>query len=424
MALPGVYTTVKDRFYALSRTNIPIGPKIVVLGKRSTADGTGDVVDLDPYNLQDEKNVVTAFGYGSDIHRAFLELLSAGATRVTVVALPSDTEFDYATGTISSANFDAAYDDDETLFEVAMAAVESAEPDIFIPYGRGSSPGEWTDPATPDFNADYPYDDDYSTYFGFYADNSSTVEYSFAKKIIDRVAEINENTHPCLAVMGIKPYIGTTESMTPGQVSSHMALTNLVDKEDITESGFFLAVVQGEVKPVGYPTAFGYANAACTFAGSLAELDSWSSPTGKPLYNIDQIRYKLTNTLKESVSALGVIPVSLNLRRQPVWVDAMTFSKEGSDYARVTTIRIVNDATNMVRQTAAKFIGEVASTENRNSLETAITSGLRGMQQVGALLASDFIVTYDEANNKAIIDLVLTVAFEIRTIEVRVSVLL
>jgi hypothetical protein len=47
MALPGVKTIVKDRFYSISRQDTPVGPRICVIGTRTTADGTGNVADLD-----------------------------------------------------------------------------------------------------------------------------------------------------------------------------------------------------------------------------------------------------------------------------------------------------------------------------------------------------------------------------------------
>lgn len=412
MALPGVTSTIKDRFYALSRTNIVTGPRIVVLGKRTTDNLTGGVPDLDPYDLQDEQAVITAFGEGSDIHRAFLELLAAGAPRITVVALPADTVFDYDNADLQSDDFDAEFPDGD-LFDAAFAAVETAEPDVIVPYGRGSHPNEWQDPATP---SDDPDD------FGFYADNSSTLTDSMAVRIGDAVASINANTHPCLAVLGIKPYVGTAENMTPGQVATHLALPNLVSKEIIPSDGIHLVVVQGEVRPVGYPAEFGYANGACAFAGSLALLEAKSSPTQKPLFNVERLRYNATATTKEALIAKGVVPIGINLARNPIWVDAMTFSKDGSDYERITTIRIVNDAIALVRGIAQKFVGEVASLENRNALETAVTAGLRGMQIAGALMAADFVPTYDPLNNTVIIDLALTPAFEVRNIEVRVAI--
>jgi hypothetical protein len=44
------------------------------------------------------------------------------------------------------------------------------------------------------------------------------------------------------------------------------------------------------------------------------------------------------------------------------------------------------------------------------------------MQQIGALLDSDFTVSYIPAENKAIVDLVLTPAFELKNIDVQVAI--
>jgi hypothetical protein len=55
-------------------------------------------------------------------------------------------------------------------------------------------------------------------------------------------------------------------------------------------------------------------------------------------------------------------------------------------------------------------------------METSITSSLRGMQQLGAILDSDFNIRYIAEENKALIDLVITPAFELRNIEVQLSV--
>jgi hypothetical protein len=55
-------------------------------------------------------------------------------------------------------------------------------------------------------------------------------------------------------------------------------------------------------------------------------------------------------------------------------------------------------------------------------METSITASLRGMQQLGAILDSDFNIRYIAEENKALIDLVITPAFELRNIEVQMSV--
>lgn len=415
MALPGVSTIINDRFYTISRTDIPIGPRIAVIGRRTTADGTSGISDVDPYNAANEAAVITAFGAESDLHRAYLELVSGGAQRITLIALPSDTTFNHISATISSSSYSGS-----DLFDDAFEAAESIRADIIVPYGRGSIDSDWDDHATPAT----PGNEE----FGFYADNTAVGANSWAKKVADKCATITSNSHPCFGVLGIKPWLGNTDTsggMTPAAVSSHLSLTNLPDHEtQLGNNGIYLSIVATEVEPIGYNDNYdlGFANGACTYAGHIAQLDSWSAPTGKAIFNVSKIRYNPTRTQQLALVNKGVVPVALNFNRVPTWVDAQTFGKATSDYIRLTTLRIVFDAVLMVRQISQQFIGEGTTQAVRNALETAITAGLRGMQQLGALLASNFAVTYVANENKAEIELVLRPAFELRNVEVTVSV--
>ena len=84
MAIPGVKTLIRDRFYSVSRQDTPVGPRIVAIARRSTANNTGSVADLDVVRVTNEADVITAFGDGSDAHRAYLELVLAGAGRIYI----------------------------------------------------------------------------------------------------------------------------------------------------------------------------------------------------------------------------------------------------------------------------------------------------------------------------------------------------
>ena len=125
MAIPGVTTLIRDRFYSVSRQDAPVGPRIVTIARRSTADGTGGVADLDVVRVTNEADAITAFGSGSDAHRAFVELVTAGAERIFVVPLPSNTVFDHSTGALTS--------DGTSIFDTAFVAAEAVIPDIIIP---------------------------------------------------------------------------------------------------------------------------------------------------------------------------------------------------------------------------------------------------------------------------------------------------
>jgi hypothetical protein len=417
MALPGVQTIIKDRFYTLSRTDLPVGPKVLAIAGRNTADRTGGVPDYDPYRATNEKSVIEAFGEGSQAHRAYLELASGGAARIFIVALPKGTtDSDIAsTSAVTIAGDGTDHDHGAHIpLDRSFEAAETELPDIIVPWGRGGHPLDWESPATPGNDPG----------FGFHADNTTTPGNSLAKRVADKCAEISGRSHPVFAVLGIKPFMSTVESMTATDMASHVSLANLVSRDaaDFGENGMYIDIVATELKTVGYPTGFGYSNGAAVYAGFLSQLKSWSAATQKVVFNVTAIRYNPTRPQQESIIDKGVCPVSLDFNRAPIWVDSPTFAKTGSDYARQTTLRIIFDGINVVRNVAQGFIGEGATLQQRNALETAISAALRGMQQAGALLSSDFNVQYVPADNKAIIDLILNPAFEMRNIEISVSV--
>ena len=429
MALPGVKTVLKDRFYTLSRTDIPAGPRVLAIATRTTADGTSDgsnaVFDYDPYYATNEKAVIAAFGEASGCHRAYLELVSGGASRVYIVALPKGTTDANIQSKVAVTVTGDGTDHNHGShipFDKAFEAAESAQPDIIVPWGRGGHPLEWEETATP---GDDPE-------FGFYADTTSTAANSMVKRVADAVAEITDRSHPCFAVMGIKPFVddsdtgrSTTGAMTASQISSHLALANMPSREasGMGDTGPYVSVVASEIQPLGYDlSTFGYSNGAAMYAGFIAQIVSFSAPTGKIVYNVQGLRYNPTRTQADSVSTKGVVPVALDFGRVPVWVDGVTFGKSTSDYVRLSTLRIAFDAVQLVRRIAQGFIGEGATVANRNALETAISAALRSMQQAGALVASDFIVSYFPAENKALVDLVITPAFELRNIEIQVAI--
>jgi hypothetical protein len=420
MALPGVKTVLKDRFYSISRQDTPVGPRIVVIGKRNTANNTGGVADLDVIQIVNEADAITAFGDSSHLHKAFVELVSGGADRIYMVPLPA-TSLIIQGGVSTQADIKLA-DNTTSIFDDAFNAAEAAQPDIIVMWGRGGHPYEWDlQGATPNASTT-------DTDFGFYADDTTTVLKSMSYRVAQAVKVINENTHPCYAVMGVKPYVGagaTNEVMTPGQVATHLALTNLPSSAGdsvLAEVGRFVTVIATELQSAGYPTAWGYANGASAYAAALSRMASYVSPVNKVVFNIAKLRYNGSRTSLTSLSDKSVNSVILNFNRAPIFSDGLTLASANSDFTRLSTLKIVNEAALLVRQVCQKFIGEASTIQTRNSMETAITSALRGMQQLGALLDSDFTISYVAAENRAIIDLVLTPAFELKTIDVSISI--
>lgn len=408
MALPGVRTTILDRFYNLARTDLPGGPLIALVAKRSTATSS-TAPDFIPYYAISEQDVITQYGEDSQLHRAYYEVTTAGATNVALIPLPSDTVFNQNNATLTSATYS-----DINVFDEAFSAVESARADIVVPWGRGSNTYDWDDYATPVATPGG------NTEFGFYADNASVEANSWAKKIADKCSEITTNSYPIIAVLGIKPILGA-ETPTPSQTNTGLSLATLVDREGFT-TGSFINVIAVEYKPVSAPTAWGYSNGACLYAALISRLDSWRAPTGKPVYNSAQLRYNPTRTQALALTNKGVVPVMFDFQRVARWVDATTFAPAVSDYTRLSTVRIVFDAAKLVRNVAQNYIGEGMSVAMRNAFETQISSVLRGMQQLNAINHSDFRVQYAPSENKALVDLAIVPAFELRELIITISV--
>ena len=406
MALPGVRTTILDRFYNLSRTDLPGGPLIAVIAKRSTATSS-EAPDFVPYSPVSESDVITRFGENSQIHRAYYEITTGGATTITIIPLPEDSVFNHTTATITSADYPTI-----DVLDEAFAAVESSRADIVVPWGRGSDSTDWDDVATPATpgNAEY----------GFHADNSSTLANSWVKKVADKCSEITTNSHPLFAVMGVKPIAGP-EVLTPSQIASGLAFSNLVGKDSVS-AGSLVSVVTTEVRPLNSPSSWGYSNGAGTYAALIARLESWSATTGKPVYNVDRVRWLPNRTQADTLGTKGLVTVQRDFQNNAYWVDGTTFAPTNSDFARLSTLRIIFDAVKLVRRVSQNYIGEGMSIQTRNSFETQISSNLRAMQQLGAVNHSDFRVQYAPSENKAYIDLALVPASELREVIITISV--
>lgn len=406
MASPGVRTTILDRFYNLSRTDLPGGPLIAIIAKRSTASSSA-APDFLSYFPTSEQDVITQFGENSQLHKAYYEVTTGGATYIALIPLPSNTVFNQVTATLTSASYSV------DPFEEAFASVESVRADIVVAWGRGSNTLDWDDvatPATPGGNTEY----------GFYADNSASGGSSWLKRVADKCSEITTNSYPLIGVIGVKPFAGS-ENPTPSEISAGTTYTNLISRDSFT-SGSLVSVVASEIRPLSAPSSWGWSNGACLYAALISRLSAQSATTGKPLYNVDRLRWAPNRSQADTLGNKGLVCAQLDLLRTPRWIDGTTFATTTSDFVRLSTVRIVFDAVKLIRKVSQNYIGEGMSIQMRNAFETQISSSLRSMTQVGAINSSDFRVQYAPSENKAYIDLALVPAFELREVIVTISV--
>jgi hypothetical protein len=465
MSLPGVRAQLMDLYSALRYRADISTPRVLCIGRKLS--GTANLYD--PAKYTDESAVIAAFGTNSELHKAWYELVSAGATEIYLEGI----------------------DDSEDRFEElekAYATAETALPDVMVPYGQGT-PIDGTQPtdgayadisvsgsielvddeshtfAGNTFVVDYPYNVSavvvYSndatpiayTISTDYTFDSETgvvtrvttgtipdtaglevlVTYSYSSDYANQLATWCERFTdlgiPCIGVIGCQPLakdVGDEDDyINEARKQSEIAilLEDLPDRETaLAERGKFISIVLGETKFVGQDADWGFNNGACPYAALIATLAVQSAPTNKPIYNVNTMRYTFSRSQLETLVDLGIVPVNIDFYDRPIAVDATTYAKNGSDYWRLTTVRIALEAVKQVALVASKFIGEGATLERRNALETAIRGVLQNMKVAGALNDADFHITFYQLTNSATVDLLLTPAWEIRTITETVTI--
>jgi hypothetical protein len=165
-------------------------------------------------------------------------------------------------------------------------------------------------------------------------------------------------------------------------------------------------------------TPFGSADGVAQYAGYVASLPSYVSPTNQIIGGV----YPAFTLSKSQLEALlGMRYVTMKSNR--CITEAITSAAPGSDYELLTTVRITYDAMDVVREVADPFIGKGNTIQNRNAMDAAIQRGLQAMVDAGALRRYDFTIKSDP-NQQSLgivdIELILVPVFEIRYINVTV----
>lgn len=166
------------------------------------------------------------------------------------------------------------------------------------------------------------------------------------------------------------------------------------------------------------------ANGQASYAGMVSSLAPHQSPTNKSIPNATRSRFTLSNSQLEALQASRYVALRTKTGRNPVICSAMTAAAPGSDFVRLTTVRITFAAMDVVRDVCDPFIGQPNTAASRNAMEAAITKGLHSMVEVGALRKYAFTVT-SSPNQQVLgiidIELLLVPVFEIQTIRTTVK---
>lgn len=245
--------------------------------------------------------------------------------------------------------------------------------------------------------------------------------------IYDGVTDTGNNGVP-----DVYGFIATTDRLPAVNPADGRVITD--SRGNFVDIGAYISVVAtwgkitGDVATALYPV-YGYYNAplAAVYAGLISRLDSASAPTNKVVNGVVPLREL---SLSQANRLTGARFVSMITKpRGLVVADAMTGAYNisryyKSDFTRLTTVRIVHDALNVVRLIADPFIGEPNNAATRNALDVGIGEGLQKLRSLGFLEDFDYSIVSTPAMRvlgEVLVDMVLVPAFELRKIRVKIA---
>ncbi len=435
--LPGATVEITDLGLRISKP--PAGPKVILLGLSTSTEAAA--TPFVPYSVNDSSITYAytkfkdADGTINELCKAMMEASSGGTTNIELMnILPS------ASG--ASIDDDARYG----YLGTAYTTLFNYDVDIVVPIGANLNSSTLTGDRSFGYQlANFCYDStaNNNTAIGVIGVTAPTTSASGTPTL----AEVETWVAGLEAYTNCASYDGTTDTIGDGVADNYRYWANTSGDMpassggDITDAkgnyidiGAYISVVAGAIRSINeagvdvYPTLGYYnSNGAAAYAGLIASLSSQSAPTNKVVNGIAMQQY-LSLSQANRIAGARMVPI-ISKPKGVVAATAMTGAYNisqyyRSDFVRLTTVRIVHDAVNFVREVADQFIGEPNSAPQRNALSTAIEQALKAMQLSGALRRYDFNVyatATDQVLGRATVELELVPVFELTQITVYVA---
>lgn len=164
-------------------------------------------------------------------------------------------------------------------------------------------------------------------------------------------------------------------------------------------------------------------NGSTGYAGMISVLPLDQSSTNQPI-NIPTPMYELTNYQLGKLTQKGYVTFKQSYTQGFVVTDGITMAPATSPFRRLSVTRITNAIEEVIRAAAEPFIGKQNHLANRNSMQTAIKSGLDKLK--GRLIEGyTFKLQLDPASTKlgiVNIDYKIVPIYEIREVRNNITV--
>lgn len=237
------------------------------------------------------------------------------------------------------------------------------------------------------------------------------------------------DTKPCVdtSLAGIKDYAEHLVNISNIYLMKDQAGNVITDDDNNPiDLGRFISVVAGP-NPLYTNKNLGkyYGSSAVAYTALNSILNPQSAPTNKKMVGTKGIKFRFSNKQHNAIAGNRIITFKTKFDKagatlgEAYVVDGMTSSAPGSDYARLTTTKVLRETINHVREVSEPFIGEPNTTEQRNALGATVSKRLNILKERGVILDYEFAIVAtieDQILGQAKIELTIVAPQELRKI--------
>jgi len=200
--------------------------------------------------------------------------------------------------------------------------------------------------------------------------------------------------------------------------------TELYDEnQHLVDIGKYISVCGAVAVHRNNYTGSAYISDICAaYGGFITTLPAYSAPTNKAMRNLRMVKL-IKGFLIDRLAGIRIVAL-LSKPKGTVISDAPTAARPDSDYQRLTTVRIVKSAVDLLRDKADPFLGEGTSAADREAMQADIEQSFNDQLVGSSLVRYDLAITATPAQfvaGQASAELLLVPKFELRQIFVNIS---
>lgn len=367
-----------------------------------------DLVDANSVKIGTKVTITKPESKKSQVTEAALEYTSVDFPTLgqLVQAINADNRNNIVRASVANRHFGLKTDDltATTPFTGGSDGVNVTKQEMFnVLGGHRDTNGLLIDPGVYHLLENYTVDT--IVPLGVYADDVLPGKYdNFAAQLALACAVISHRNHATSGVIATSSPDEAGLAAVQNHVDKLLASKNnyfmrdragniLKDSDGRNiDLGRFISVVAGPDVILTNNRVGSYAdNSAAGYAGFIAQLPAQSGPTNKVVSYAKGLRFSFSNSQLDKLTEARYVTFRMK-NAQVAIVDGPTAAQADSDYRRISTIRVLKEVVNELRDVCDPYIGEPNEVPQRNAMSAAMSKRLGQLAEAGVIVDYDFVI--------------------------------